>query len=848
MICPRCGKPIQPDATNAALCPSCGARLDLPAYVPPPPEEQASAPTTPYARSAYMQPPIMKTVPLISPLPAPTPAESAQPEEADWSTTPPLLTTTEPEEIPFAMTAAPDSAVSAVAETPASEPAAADAETAASETEETAPESDGLPDYETPDVERPAIILPKPPLPDYDTPDVERTAVHPATPQPEPEYDTPDVERPTVHPIGAHLTPLFAAEEMATGNGMNGGSAGETSSNGTGTPPNAIPTYPDDYSGPKAGHFERPLASPSDPPSAAAYTPPPTSDDPVERIFGVQPPPAQRSANNVIQRLWKRHIPPHWAANPWVSILVGALAALVLGLLATAIMLIFWSPAVGYLLDSSGAIDGNRDLIQAIFAPNLLQLYLLAHGIPMALSLGAPGATGSFAALESLPLTGVSLTLACALVIGGYVAAASDFTHRLRYSVLRGALIGPLYAVLLALVALFGRSTVMVAQNTIIQLQPSIGQAFLTGLIWGIALGALGGLLAVRSHHLFTTNRRPDLVAGAAWGALIALGSGLLLALVALAAGMAAQAVGTVPTSGGSSGLFGVINGVFVTISLFLVLAPVGALWLFALGTGATVDTWLSASGISNAAGSTSVGLLAAQHHPSSIVWWLLLLVPLASYVIGGRAAAHIARPTSLRESALAGGLMAVALSILLLVLTLLSRLLIYSQAISFGRAVSTSLGIGPSVGAVFLLVLLVGGLVGTLAGISVWYEPQLGPVVSMRVAPLLVEMEPMLSVARRPWDAFDASRGRFSYRSPLRVLIYAAVLLAVVLLALFLIVLLIGLLLSLFLPIGFVRGFDGFFAGLAVGVPLLLLACAAILYAMETLPPILTAHTRRAY
>jgi hypothetical protein len=61
---------------------------------------------------------------------------------------------------------------------------------------------------------------------------------------------------------------------------------------------------------------------------------------------------------------------------------------------------------------------------------------------------------------------------------------------------------------------------------------------------------------------------------------------------------------------------------------------------------------------------------------------------------------------------------------------------------------------------------------------------------------------------------------------------------------ALFVLAVLIGWIVSHVAPASAVRGFDGFFAGLAVGVPLLLLACAAILAIMKTLPPLLTAHT----
>ncbi len=406
-----------------------------------------------------------------------------------------------------------------------------------------------MPDYDTPDIERPAIHVIKPPLPDYDTPDVERTAVHPAL-----------VSAPT----GEQLAPLDTAEDDEIWAGS--ATATTNSAHGVAHVPNTMSSYPDTYTAPPAAYVNAAAAGNAAPPPATNNTPNNNpGDTTIERIFGVQPPPRGRTAKTAIQRLWLRYMPPEWAVAPWASIPIGALAALVTGLLVTAIGLIFWSRAIGYLLGSSSALGANESLGQAVLSPNLLQLFLLEHGVPMSLTLGAPGVTGSFSALEALPLTGLSLIPACALILAGYVAAASDFSHRLRFSVLRGALVGPVYGVLLLLVAIFGSGTVRLAPNTIIELHPSLGVAFLAGLVWGALLGALGGLLTIRRHHLFTTSRHPDLLAGASWGALIALGSGLLLATVALAAGMAAHVVGTAPTAGPSgNGLLNLLGGVVV--------------------------------------------------------------------------------------------------------------------------------------------------------------------------------------------------------------------------------------------------------------------------------------------
>jgi hypothetical protein len=732
-------------------------------------------------------------------------------DEPSWTTTPSLLTPSEPEDIPFATT-------TKVAT--GTEPEQPDTSDGSDPSDAETPE--------TPDIERPIVHAPKPPLPDYDTPDIERPAIHAPRP-PLPDYDTPDIERPAIHPAttNGERAPANVADETET-----------VSPNGAVTPvpdmTNPMPTYParpGATAGPRAAR------------NARAAT-----DSAIARIFGVQPPPRERIANNTIQSFWLRYLPPESVAIPWISIPIGALLALVAGLLVTILGLVFWSRAVGYMLEYGGAVNVNTDLFGSVLSPNLLQLFLLEHGVTMSLALGSPGATGNFSALVTAPLTGLSLIPACALIFAGYVAAASDFTHRLGFSVARGALVGLVYAVLLLLVALFGSSAIHLAQNTTIQVHPSLGMAFLAGLVWGTALGAFGSLLALRRHHLFTTNHSPDLLAGASWGALIALVSGLLLAAVTLLTGMAAHVIGsasTAATGTSASGIVGTLGAIMTTISLLVVVAPVASLWLFALGTGATIDSWITTSGANLNSGTATFGLIAAQHHPSSIAWWLLLLVPLASYIIGGRAAAHIARADSLRDGALVGWLMAVALTALMLLFTLLTRVLVSSDATFFGRTVITHLGIAPSVGAVGLLVLLVGGILGAVGGASAVVAPEPGPALFSLLLPLIAKLAPVLSLAQRPWDMLDAARNRHPARTPMRVLLYAAALSAVALVALFVLAVLIGWIASHIAPVSAVRGFDGFFVGLAVGVPLLLLACAAILAIMKTLPPLLTAHAK---
>ena len=88
----------------------------------------------------------------------------------------------------------------------------------------------------------------------------------------------------------------------------------------------------------------------------------------------------------------------------------------------------------------------------------------------------------------------------------------------------------------------------------------------------------------------------------------------LIVSIALLGAVSTAHAVSTAPTTAAThpgDGFAGALNAMLVGIALLIVVAPVAELWLFALGTGTTIDRWVTTSGTNISSGTSSFGLLA---------------------------------------------------------------------------------------------------------------------------------------------------------------------------------------------------------------------------------------------
>ena len=502
---------------------------------------------------------------------------------------------------------------------------------------------------------------------------------------------------------------------------------------------------------------------------------PPLQGAPVSQVLlGPNAMPGAAQPYSRIQALLMRNLSPGAVVTPWITAIIGAVAALAAGLILTALAGALWSNALGELLKgaatnttgSAGSTLGAfASVAQQTLSPDLLKLFALAHHVTLNISGSASSQLGSTTGSAtsqtlalSIPLTGLLLVPALALALGGYISAASDFSRQARYSIARGALVAPFYAVLLAGCAMFGSSTHTISADSTsalstfgtITIAPSVGEAILYGLLWGALFGALGGWMHVSGRYWLSTalatlqTVRNGRVAGALAGATSALVTGILLFSVAYVGVAAFSGVSGVAFSSGS----GSGTSVVTTLMLNLLFAPVVGVYGFALATGAPIGFFVTDSsnqlnssatvsllnGYQVTAAPASSGLpttspAALPHFPPSPLYYLLILGALLSYLVGGRIAARVARAEGAGGGFVAGALMAVPLSLLM---TLAAYLATAGLTLNFSQGTQNEtfgITVSPVYGGVFLAVLIAGAVCGGIGGASVNVMPWLGAV-----------------------------------------------------------------------------------------------------------------------
>jgi hypothetical protein len=551
------------------------------------------------------------------------------------------------------------------------------------------------------------------------------------------------------------------------------------------------------------------------------------------RLFGPDADALNARPSTGIQAWLLRNIPLNYVVSKWFMGVVGAIVALAIGLLLTFVaQFLLGNGLAGALGVSNTALTGGANSLEnSLFNPSVLNFFAWEHQVTLTLRItisSQPIGSETENLSYTFPLLGLLLVPALALTLGGYLAAASDFHRHPRYSIARGALIGPFYAILLLLLA-FASSTTLdptslgLDSSSAATLGPNVLQECLFGLLWGTLFGALGGWIQLTGSR-FLKVALPSLqtlrharLAGALTGAAVALACGILLftgfEFAYFAYGAANTAGGGGPLSAGGVPTTGL--SIWTVLRQGLTRGPGAAVWLFALGTGAPISTTITGSGANVA---SSFGFIGAKQGPgSNSLVYLFALGPLIAYIVGGRVAARVARAQRTRAAFIAGALMAVPLCLLMGLATLLT---VDGVNASSNENFAFTESIGPSFWPTLLAVLVAGAIVGGIGGASALVAPQLGALPRLLLTPL----RPLGFLLNRLLDKLTAHPAG-QPRSEATKWFYDSVLLAVILAAILLILIPAApALASTSLPFPVLRGITIWVATLLVGLPLLFL------------------------
>jgi hypothetical protein len=220
-----------------------------------------------------------------------------------------------------------------------------------------------------------------------------------------------------------------------------------------------------------------------------------------------------------VQRGLYRYLPPAIASNLWFGAIIGSVLAFGIVLLLSTAFSLTLGPTLDQNSANAAAAAGsssptNQDTsINISLYSNPLLAFASANQSKMVETI-TEGVSGD-ASQSITPQVGVTGTLstttpvtllllipAIGLIIGGYLAASTDYAERRHFSVIRGASICLLYALLTLIVSLFASGTLAETATTsgiTISVNGTITadavSVFFKALLWGAVFGALGGYL-----------------------------------------------------------------------------------------------------------------------------------------------------------------------------------------------------------------------------------------------------------------------------------------------------------------------------------------------------------------
>ena len=244
------------------------------------------------------------------------------------------------------------------------------------------------------------------------------------------------------------------------------------------------------------------------------------------------------------------------ASNALFGVVLGGIFAVIVGVLATGLLVSIAHSIVPHITGTSG-YTSSEDIIDFAFGivplHNLfrdsLQLFLVMHGVGIHTQYGSD--TYSYFG----PLHGLLILPALLLTLAGYIAASTDFQNSVRSSLWRGVAVALPYTALLFLMVSqvngcipgFGQGNSDLVCSSIPSSSPSAGlltmdnlTLLVFGLFWGCLFGLLGASLKIARgqwrymlRQYLRMSSRPQFM-GMLVGGLAASGLGIALALPVL--------------------------------------------------------------------------------------------------------------------------------------------------------------------------------------------------------------------------------------------------------------------------------------------------------------------------
>lgn len=505
------------------------------------------------------------------------------------------------------------------------------------------------------------------------------------------------------------------------------------------------------------------------------------------------PPPM---VSNRVQELLVRIFGANLSTRALFGIALGGVLAAVLGLLVTALLLSIVH-ALALQIASGASGTSSEDIVDYALGiyplHNLyrdsLQWFLIMQGVGIHSQNSSSAGSYFYTSDGYFPLYGLLVVPALLLIFSGYVAASTDFQHSMKQSLWRGVGIAIPYTILLLIMAVQANGCIPSSStnysNLVCQSGTSTSNGILSmdtptlllfGILWGSLFGLIGASLKIARgqwrhmiFYLLRSTSYPQLT-GAIVGAFVAGALGVGFSILSLFSFMAYSSY-SVPLLERGVCLQG---GGWQSIVLWnITQGPLHAInvMFFSFGAPLTINNPQQNPCFYTSTMHTSLSLFGTT--PSFSPWIrLLLAIPLVSFFFGGRVSAAIGRAKDVGTAAMQGAFMAVPLSLLMVLLSLLSTIT-YGYATSGSSSPTSSV---ETVGAggfdLFLWVLLGGAIVGTIGGMY-----QVSPIKAAGSSLLYALSIPLLRSCKLFFRIMDrvSHRSMSAQLSSSRALLYGA-------------------------------------------------------------------------